>query len=262
MPCEGCIDAPFRGVPGGGNFHVTIQRGRACRAAPASLRAAGIVSMVLAVVLCIPAAASAGEGLVSDPRDLGTTLDLKALTHSDDGSSVVYTAETHAPFTDQSAAFKWGIDRDGDEDFDLFVTTDWRGGKLAGAVEDAGGRELAAAAVSRPGPTQIKVSFPVTALGGAGAYRYGVHAGHTEGEAGGDLAPDAGLSQHRLGTIAGASGTQTRAAAEAAPQASLPTTGADDGRALLPAAGAAFMVGGALIAAAPRRGRRSWRGVR
>ena len=260
---------------------MTIQRGRACRAAPASLRAAGIVSAVFGLVLCIPAAASAGEGSVSDPRELGTTLDLKALTHSDHGPSVVYTAETHAPFTDQSAAFKWGIDRDGDEDFDLFVTTEWRGGKLAGAVEDGAGRELAAAAVSRPGPNVIKVSFPVAALGGAEAYRYAVNAGHTEGE-GGDLAPDAGLSQHRLGTIAGASGTQTRSAAAApaeplpvdaappsreaatssAPQANLPTTGSDDGRALLPIAGAAFMAGGALIAAAPRGARRSWRGVR
>jgi hypothetical protein len=253
-----------------------IQRGRACRANPASLRAAGIVSAMLALVLCIPAAASAGEGSVSDPRELGTALDLKALTHSDDGPSVVYTAETHAPFTDQSAAFKWGIDRDGDEDFDLFVTTEWRGGKVAGAVTDTAGRELAAAVVSRPGPNVIKVSFPVAALGGAGAYRYAVNAGHTGGEAGRDLAPDAGLSQHRLGTIAGPSGSHTRAAAaapvpaapvepdavDAAPQANLPTTGADDGRALLPAAGAAFMVGGALIACAPRGGRRSWRGVR
>jgi LPXTG-motif cell wall-anchored protein len=237
---------------------------------------------VLALVLCIPATASAGEGSVSDPRELGITLDLKALTHSDDGPSVVYTAETHAPFTDRLAAFKWGIDRDGDEDFDLFVTTEWRGGKLAAAVKDIAGRELAAATVSRPGPNVIKVSFPVAALGGAGTYRYAVNAGHTEGEAGADLAPDAGLSQHRLGTIAGPSGTGTRAAAAAlaepvpvdaapprreaaaasAPHASLPTTGPDHGRALLPVAGAALMAGGALIAAAPRRARRSWRGVR
>lgn len=261
---------------------MSIQRGRAGRAAPASLRAAGIVSAVLALVLCLPAAASAGEGSVSDPRELGTTLDLKAVTHSDDGPSVVYTAETHAPFTDRSAAFKWGIDRDGDEDFDLFVTTEWRGGEVAGAVTDTAGRELAAATVSRPGPNVIKVSFPVAALGGAGTYRYAVNAGHTEGQAGGDLAPDAGLSQHRLGTIAGPAGTETRvaaaapaepvpvdaappgreAAAASAAQASLPTTGPDHGRALLPVAGAAFMVGGALIAAAPRGSRRSWRGVR
>lgn len=239
---------------------MTIQRGRAGRA-PASLRAAGFVSAVLALVLWFPAAASAGEGSVSDPRELGTTLDLKAVTHSDDGPSVVYTAETHAPFTDRSAAFKWGIDRDGDEDFDLFVTTEWRGGKVAGAVKDTAGRELAAATVSRPGPNVIKVSFPVAALGGAGTYRYAVNAGHTEGEAGADLAPDAGLSLHRLGTIAGPSGREAAAAASA-PQASLPTTGPDHGRALLPVAGAAFMVGGALIAAAPRGGRRSWRGVR
>jgi LPXTG-motif cell wall-anchored protein len=239
--------------------------------------------MALAVLLGVPGAATAGEGTTSDPRELGTRLDLKGLTHADDGSAVVYTAETYAPFTDRSAAFKWGIDRDGDEDFDLFVTTEWRGGKLAGGVKDAAGKELATAAVSRPGPNAIKVSFPVAVLGGAGAYRYAVNAGHAEGEGGGDLAPDAGLLQHRLGTIGGPSGTQTRAAAAAAPaepvpvdaappsreaaaasapEANLPTTGSDDGRALLPVAGAAFMAGGALIAAAPRGGRRSWRGVR
>jgi hypothetical protein len=261
---------------------MAIRRGRRCRAGSPSLGAAGTVLAALAVLLGVPGLATADEGTVSDPRELGTQLDVKALTHTDDGSSVVYMAETYAPFTDQSAAFKWGIDRDGDEDFDLFVTTQWRGGKLVGAVKDGAGRELAAAAVSRPGPTVIKVSFPVAALGGAGAYRYAVNAGHTEGDGGGDLAPDAGLSQHRLGTIAGASGTQTRAAAAApaepvpadvappsreaatssAPQANLPTTGPDDRRALLPAAGAAFMVGGVLIAATPRGGRRSWRGVR
>src|SRR5687767_8999668 len=121
---------------------MTIRRGRGCRAAPLSLRAAG-TAMALAVVLGAPGVASAGEGTTSDPRELGTQLDLKALSHADDGSAIVYTAETYVPFTDQSAAFKWGIDRDGDEEFDLFVSTEWRGGKLAGAVKDPAGREVA-----------------------------------------------------------------------------------------------------------------------
>jgi hypothetical protein len=221
--------------------------------------------MAFAVLFGVPGVATAGEGTTSDPRELGTPLDVKGLAHTDDGSAVVYTAETYAPFTDQSAAFKWGIDRDGDQDFDLFVTTEWRAGKLAGAVKDTAGRELAAAVVSRPAPNVIKVSFPVAALGGATAYRYAVNAGHTEGETGGDLAPDAGLSQHRLGTITvpvAAAPATREAAASPAPQANLPTTGSDHRRALLPIAGAAFMAGGALIAAAPRGGRRSWRGVR
>lgn len=228
---------------------MAIRRGRGCRAVSPSLRAAGIVLAALAL-LGIPGSARAGEGAISDPRELGTHLDLKALSHTDDGSSVVYTAETYAPFTDGSATFKWGIDRDGDEEFDLFVFTDWRGGKLVGGVEDPAGRAVSAATVSRPGPNVIKVSFPVAALGGAGVYRYALNAGIPESEAAGDLAPDAGLSQHRLGTIAGSPGIETRA--------NLPTTGPGDGGALLPFAGAALMAGGAaLIAAAPRRGRRS-----
>jgi LPXTG-motif cell wall-anchored protein len=269
---------------------MTIRRGRGCRAVSPSLCFGGSVLVALASVLGVPGLAGAGEGTISDPRELGTQLDVKTLTHTDDGSSVVYTAETYAPFTDQSAAFQWGIDRDGDEDFDLFTFTEWRGGKLVGGVKDATGREVSGATVSRPGPNAIKVSFPVAALGGAGVYRYAVNAGAT----GGDLAPDAGLSQHRIGSVAGPSGAATRAAgatapAEAAPakaaateaapaeagpaqaaatepgpavaapapRPSLPTTGPGDGNALVPVAGAALMLGGSLIAAGSRRVRRS-----
>lgn len=248
-----------------------IRRGRRCRAAPTSRRAAGAVLATLALVLGVADMAGAGQGAMDDRRDAGTRLDLKALTHADNGSSVIYTAETYAPFTDQSAVFTWGIDRTGDEDFDLIVFTEWRGGELVGGVKDTAGREVAAAAVSRPAPNVIRVSFPVGALGDAAAYRYAVNAEGTSGQR--DLAPDSGLTQHRLGDASAPS--QPRAASStppseptpvaaapaptasaAAPQVGLPTTGSDDGRALLPVAGAAFMVGGALIAAAPRRGRR------
>ena len=204
--------------------------------------------------------AMAGEGSVSDPRELGTKLDLKAVTHADDGSSIVYVAETFAPFADQSAGFKWGIDRDSDEEFDLIVFTEWRGGKLVGGVKDASGREIAAAAVSRPGPNAIRVSFPVTALDGATVYRYAVDA---EGEGSQrDVAPNAGLTQHRLGSvIAPPAGAASAPPAHGAAQAGLPRTGPDDGGSLLPVAGGAFLLGGALIAAAPRRRvRRSERG--
>ena len=247
-----------------------IRRGCGGRANPATLRAAGTVVATLALVLGASGTAGAGEGAISDPRELGTRLDLKALTHADDGSSVVYTAETFTPFTDQAAAFKWGIDRDSDEDFDLIVFTEWRGGKLAGGVKDATGREIAAAAVSRPGANAIRVSFPVAVLDGATVYRYAVDA---EGEGSQrDLAPNAGLTQHRLGNVVApptaparsasavavtpppeASAAPAPAAPAPAPQASLPKTGPDDGRSLLPVAGGAFLLGGALIAAAPRR---------
>ena len=67
-------------------------------------------------------------------------LDLKTLTHAQDGASIVYTAETYAPFSDQSANFKWGVDRDRDEAFDLIVFTEWRDGKLVGGVKDPEGK--------------------------------------------------------------------------------------------------------------------------
>ncbi len=250
-----------------------IWRGRRCRAAEACLRAAGVGLAAMGVMLGSPGIATANEGNVADPRDVGTPLDLKAIAHSDDGALIVYTAETAAPFTDQSAAFKWGIDRDNDEAFDLIVFTEWRGGKLVGGVKDAAGRQVAPAAVSRPGPTTIRVSFPAELLGGAPTYRYAVNAE-------GDLAPNSGLLQHRLGGLppAGAK-AETRAAsstpaatpapvapaapvatpaptpAPAAPPATnLPTTGPGD-RALMPWAGAVLAAGGGLIALGAQRNR-------
>jgi hypothetical protein len=244
-----------------------IRRGRGGRAISATFRVAGTVLATLALVLGVAGTARAGEGAVSDPRELGTRLDLKTLTHSDDGSSVVYTAETFTPFTDQVAAFKWGIDRDSDEDFDLVVFAEWRGGKLAGGVKDASGREIAAAAVSRPGGNAIRVSFPVAVLDGATVYRYAVDADGEGSQR--DLAPNAGLTQHRLGSVIAPPAPARSASAVAvtpppvasavpasaapAPPQALPRTGRGDGGSLLPVAGWAFLLGGALIAAAPRR---------
>jgi hypothetical protein len=260
-----------------------IRRGRRCRVAEACLRAAGVVLAAMGVMLSVPGIAIANEGNLVDSRDVGTPLDLKGLAHADDGASIVYTAETHAPFTDQSAAFKWGIDRDHDEAFDLIVFTEWRGGKLVGGVKDATGRQVASATVSRPGPTAIRVSFPAELLGGAATYRYAVNAE-------GDLAPNSGLVQHRLGGLppAGAK-AETRAASStpagteaaspspvapatpvataaprpapaAPPAANLPTTGPGD-RALMPWAGAVLVAGGGLIALGAQRNRVR-RGVR
>ena len=159
--------------------------------------------------------AGTGEARIDDPRDVGTRIDLKALTHLEEGSAIVYTAETYAPFADQAAAFKWGIDRDHDEGFDLIVFTEWGGGKLIGGVKDAAGAQIAPATVSRPGPTVIRVSFPAELLGGAPVYRYAVDAeadfdGDGPSDPGErDLVPNSGLIQHRLGAVAPAAVGET-----------------------------------------------------
>ena len=253
-----------------------IWRGRQCRAAVALAQRAGAVGLLAVAVLAVPAVAGAGEGGTDDPRDVGTRLDLKSLTHSQNGPSIVYTAETYGPFSDQSAGFKWGVDRDRDENFDLIVFTEWRDGKLVGGVKDPAGRQIAPAAVSRPGPNVIRVSFPAEVLGDAAVYRYAVDASAAAGDR--DLAPNAGLVQHRLGAAAApvkdvrtadsvpATPTPTpqasaapapvpAAAATPAPaQSNLPRTGPGDG-ALLPWSGIALMTGGALVALGARRNR-------
>ena len=243
-------------------------RGRRCRAALASTRRVAGIGLV-GVVLAVPGIASAGEERIGDTRDVGTRLDLKALTHGADGASIVHTAETYAPFSDQSAVFKWGIDRDGDEAFDLIVFTEWRDGKLSGGVKDAAGQLIAPAAVSRPGPAAIRVAFPAEVLGGAPVYRYAVDAEGGPGDR--DLAPNAGLIPHRVAalTAASADAEETRTAASApakveapapakveaaAPATNLPRTGPGD-RALLPWAGAALMLGGGLVALGAQRNR-------
>jgi LPXTG-motif cell wall-anchored protein len=237
---------------------------------------------VVAVVLGVPGSATAGEGDLADPRDVGVRLDLKTLTHTEAGDSIVYTAETYSPFSDQAAAFRWGIDRDHDEAFDLIVFIDWEGGRLAGGVKDAAGSQVATATVSRPAPTVIKISFPAEVLGGAASYRYAANA---DGDPD-DLAPNSGLVQHRLDGRVAASTTpvttaapvaapapqpapsaapapqappavppaRAESAAPAAPATNLPKTGPAD-RALLLWAGAALMAGGALVALGVQRNR-------
>ena len=248
---------------------MTIWRGRRCQAAvPSALRAAG-VGLFAVVVLAVPGMA-ATEGLVDDPRDVGMRLDLKTLTHAQDGASIVYTAETYAPFSDQSANFKWGVDRDRDEAFDLIVFTEWRDGKLVGGVKDPEGSQVGPASVSRPGPTAIRVAFPAGLLGDAAVYRYAVDAQAASGER--DLAPNSGLVQHRLGAVA-AGANQVRSADSApptpAPQVTsapaaqpepapaattnLPRTGPGEGA--LPWSGVALIAGGACVALGAQRSR-------
>lgn len=248
---------------------MTIWRGRRGQAAGGWALRAAVVGVFAVAVLAVPTMAGAGEGSIEDPRDVGTRLDLKTLTHTQDGPSVVYTAETYGPFSDQSAVFKWGVDRDRDEDFDLVVFTEWRDGKLVGGVRDPEGRQIAPAAVSRPGPSAIRVSFPADVLGDAAAYRYAVNAEGAPGDR--DLAPNSGLAQHRLGVITAAPEVRTASSAPSAPppvpqvasgapppaspaKTSLPRTGSGD-RVLLPWSGAALMAGGAFVAFGARRSR-------
>ena len=257
-----------------------IWRGRRCRAAVALAQRAGAVGLLAVAVLAVPAAAGIDQGGTTDPRDVGMRLDLKTLTHAQAGPSIVYTAETYGPFSDQSATFKWGVDRDQDENFDLIVFTEWRDGKLVGGVNDPAGRQIAPAAVSRPGPAAIKVSFPAAVIGGTGLYRYAVNAEGAPGER--DLAPNSGLVQHRLGAVeAGANEVRTASpapapaaptprAASAAPapvpaaaaapspapapetKTNLPRTGPGE-RALLPLSGLVLMTGGAFVVLGARR---------
>jgi hypothetical protein len=257
---------------------MTIWRGRQCRAAVLSaLRVVG-VGLFGVAALAVPGMA-ATEGRTDDPRDVGLPVDLRALTHTQDGRSIVYTAETYAPFSDQSATFKWGIDRDRDEAFDLIVFTEWRDGKLVGGVTDPAGGQVAPASVSRPGPAAIRVVFPAEVLGDGAAYRYAVSAGLGGAER--DLYPNTGLVQHRLGVVtAGPNDVRTAASASATPAPSpqatspapapaaaaaapapasattsnLPRTGPGE-RALLPWSGLALIAGGAFVALGARRSR-------
>jgi LPXTG-motif cell wall-anchored protein len=258
-----------------------IWRGRRCRAGLASALCGVGAGLIAAVMLAVPATAGSDQGGADDPRDVGIRLDLKRLTHGQEGSSIVYTAETYTPFSDQLTTLKWGIDRDQDEAFDLIVFTEWQGGKLAGGVKDTAGRQVAPAAVSRPGPNLIRVSFPAGVLGDAPVYRYAVNAEAAPGEH--DLVPNSGLVQHRLGTVAaGAPEVRTASSSPATPQAAtpapqpspatpqaaapaaanLPRTGPRD-QTMLPWSGVALMAGGALVAlGAHRKVREVARGIR
>lgn len=152
----------------------------------------------------VPGPSGAAPGSNPDPDDVSLKLDLKSTSHSNDGSTVSYIAETYENFTDKLADFKWGIDKNGDEGFDLIVFAEWDRTELVGGVDDAAENPVAEATVSRPTPNSIKVTFPARALGGAASYRYGVSAsddlnGNGESDAGEqDLAPDTGLYAHSL----------------------------------------------------------------
>ncbi len=175
-----------------------------------SRRRFGLIGLVAAVVLMwAPGPTGAAPGGNIDPDDVSLKLDLKTTSHANDGTSVTYLAETYDNFSDKLAAFKWGIDTDGDEGFDFVVFTEWNGTKLIAEVDDGAENEVAEATVTRHTPNSIQVSFPVGVLGGATSYRYGVSAeedlnGNGEPDPGEqDLAPNTGLYHHDLGSAPG-----------------------------------------------------------
>jgi hypothetical protein len=172
----------------------------ACRAnVPVRLVAAAFLLAFWAT----PAAAS--EASFGDPDDVALRLDLKTVSHSKDGASVTYTAETYESFPDAAAAFKWRIDRNGDGVFEVNAFAEWDVNALIGGVEAGGGDiQLAPATVSRPAPNAIRVTFPVSAFAGSTSYGYVVIAEtdlNDDGETDPnefDRAPDAGVIQHSL----------------------------------------------------------------
>ena len=178
-------------------------------ARPTSRRAFALVGFAAALVLMwTPGPIGAAPGSNTDPDDVALKLDLKSVSHADDGSSITYIAETYEDFSDNDAAFKWGIDTNGDESFDLIAFAEWDAATsgLIAAVDDAAENEVARGTVSRPAPNSIQAVFPISVLGGISSYRYGASAeqdlnGNGESDPGEqDLAPDAGLYTHNLGS--------------------------------------------------------------
>lgn len=174
----------------------------------------GLVTALIAVLLASSSAIQAKEPAravqpqsapvsFTDPDDVNLPLDLKTLTHENDGSTISYTVETYEPFDDRQADFKWAIDKNGDQKVDLFVSVEWEGGRLVGKAEDTKEKELGPATVARVGAHALRVSFSRRLLG-ASEYQYQVIAvndtnGNDEDDPGEtDLAPDAGFQPHRL----------------------------------------------------------------
>jgi hypothetical protein len=263
-------------------------RGRRCRTASAALRAVPIATTacsigvaLFAVLLCSPGSAGATTGSAADPDDVGTALDLKSVSHAVQGASIVYTARTYADFPDQVVTFKWGIDSNGDESFDLIVLAQWEAGRLVAGVSDATGKRIAAATVSRPAANAIAVAVPSSVLAGLTSYRYGVATsddrnGNGKDDPGEqDLAPNSGLYGHALGASAApatpsavappaarvAASSETAEAPTApatAPRDALPHTGRG-GRLMALLAGGLLLAGGVTYMAettVPRRQRR------
>jgi hypothetical protein len=193
-------------------------------------------------VFSLPASAlSASE---TDPDDVTLRVDIKAVSVANDASSITYTVETYEAFPDAFADFRWGIDKNGDQNFDLFVSAE-NDGKLMGKVEDAAEEQVAGATVTRPSPNSLRVSFPASVLAGVKSYGYSVRAltdlnDNGEADAGEqDLAPNAGVYHHSLD------------ASPAAPAPAPPATTAPPAAAPAPKAGGERAAASAPTPAAP-----------
>ena len=173
------------------------QESRPSSFAPVWLFAIGLM------LLSLPPAV-AGPGSASDADDVPLRLDLKTVSHTNDGSSITYTVETYEEFPDNLAAFKWAIDKNGDQRFDLIVFAEWESNELVAGIDDVNEEPVAEATVSRPAANAIQVSFSANVLGNLSSYEYRTSAeddrnGNGETDAGEqDVAPDSGLYRHEL----------------------------------------------------------------
>jgi hypothetical protein len=165
--------------------------------------------LLLVAVAAPGGAATAMTGGGSDPVDgPDPSLDIRAVTHSDDDTTITYTVETFRPLSDDDVDFRWSLDLNGDGRSDLAVATQWESDRhvLVAAVEDIRERVVARATVSRPAPDAVRVTFPRAVLGPVTEYRYTVigvtdldHDGETASNER-DIAPDSGSFEHRLGS--------------------------------------------------------------
>src|SRR5205823_11643172 len=83
----------------------------------------------------------------TDPDDVNLPLDLKTVTHSNDASTITYTAETYEAFKDDQADFFWSLDTDNDNKVDRLVGIEFEAGKLDAKVETPDEKEMAPATV-------------------------------------------------------------------------------------------------------------------
>ena len=161
------------------------------------------IALVLVLSPSIPVFAE--PGTATDPDDVSLRLDLKTVSHTDDASSITYTVETYENFPDDWTDFRFAIDKNRDGKVDNFVSVQWEDDAIVAGVEDVHENRVARATVSRPAPNALRVSFPVSALGGVATYAYQASAttdlnGNGEREPGEeDFAPDTGWYEHRLG---------------------------------------------------------------
>jgi hypothetical protein len=151
-----------------------------------------------------PVQAQSAPQSFTDPDDVNLPLDLKTLTHSNDASTITYTAETYEPFKDDQVDFFWGLDTDNDNKVDRIVGVEFEDGKIDAKVETPAEKEIGPATFTRIGPNAIKVTFARHFAGAGPSYQYRVTAAtdlnHNDEEDPGetDVAPDTGFYKHQL----------------------------------------------------------------